>query len=260
VVESVTAHYGWTKPEITKSASTWGGFLNSDLDSIDALVFANQQGTVPIGSITMFCGATAPANWLICDGSSLSTTGTYAALFAVLGYAHGGSGPNFNLPNLQGVFPLGTGPSNALGSTGGSNSITIATANLPPHAHPISDVAHSHGIAQTPHSHGDPGHTHGISDPGHAHTIPQGSFPAGVNFQAGSGFTPAAGAVTGGSGTGISIQVAGTGIQAGYANINGNTTNVSGTNLSTTQAVGSGAALTVPPPKYVTLSFIVRYQ
>lgn len=239
MVETVTAHYGWTKPEITHSASTWGGFLNNDLDSIDALVFANQQGIVPVGAIQMFGGATAPANWLICDGRSLDTT-AYAALFAVLGYAHGGGGTNFNLPNLQGVFPLGAGPTNALGSAAGSYNYTLDVAHLPAHAHPIVDVAHNHGVNvnQSPHTHTDSGHAHNIHEPS-------------VNFPGGG--------VASGTGWGWIDQ----NTSPGVANIQGANANVSvslnasGTGLSTTQNVGSGAAMSIVP-QYVALNFIIR--
>ena len=109
MVESTTLNYHWTKPELQKSPTTWGKFLNDDLDAIDGLVFANQQAIVPIGTVTMFAGPAAPANWLICDGRSLSTAAPYDKLFAVLQYAFGGSGAQFALPNLQSVFPLGAG-------------------------------------------------------------------------------------------------------------------------------------------------------
>ena len=39
--------------------------------------------------------------WMKCDGRSLDKT-TYNLLFQVIGYTFGGSGANFNLPNLQG--------------------------------------------------------------------------------------------------------------------------------------------------------------
>ena len=101
---------------------------------------------MPIGSITMFGGATAPANWLICDGSSLSTAAPYDKLFAVLGYAFGGGGVSFNLPNLQGRFPLGVGPGNALATTGGAATVVLNTTMIPAHSHPIltASGAHSH--------------------------------------------------------------------------------------------------------------------
>src|SRR4029077_2759296 len=173
MVETVTAHYGWVKPEIAHSPSTWGGFLNTDLDSIDGLVFANQQGLVPIGAIQMFAGATAPANWLICDGRSLTTAAPYDKLFAVLGYAYGGSGANFNLPNLQQKFPLGANPSNTLGTYGGTFNYSITIGNLPSHAHPITDVAHGHVVNQWAHAHviATGGHSHGIVTGSHTHGL-----------------------------------------------------------------------------------------
>jgi len=257
MVETTTQHYGWVNPEIAHSPSTWGGFLNTDLDSIDALVFANQQGLVPIGAIEMFGGATAPTNWLLCQGQSLTTAAPYDKLFAVLGYAHGGSGANFNLPDLRGKFPLGAGPSNALGSIGGSYTVTIALGNLPSHAHPITDVAHNHTLNQTAHNHGDPTHSHGVNEgSGHSHGIPQGAgLVSGVNLQPGSGFNLNTASRTTTDVTGLSIYAAYTGIQAANANVS---LNASGTGLSTTQSVGSGTPLNVVP-SFQALSFIIRY-
>ena len=138
---TATAHYGWQMPDPGGSANTWGNTLNATTQAIDAQVFTNAQGAAPIGSVTMFAGATPPANWLLCQGQSLATTGTYAALFAIIGYAFGGSGANFNLPNLRSKFPLGANPgSNPIGQTGGAYSYTIAVGNLPSHAHPIIDM------------------------------------------------------------------------------------------------------------------------
>ena len=250
-------------PDPGGSANTWGNTLNATTQAIDAQVFTNAQGAAPIGSITMFAGVTPPANWLLCQGQSLATTGTYAALFAILGYGFGGSGANFSLPNLQARFPLGAGPSNAVGTFGGGFSYTISTANLPSHAHPITDVAHNHGVNQSPHNHGDPGHSHGVSDPTHSHGASAsingqfgygigGTFPSPLVNTGSTGISVS----ISGSGTGISIQGSGTGIQAANANIS---LNASGTGLSTTQAVGSGAAMSIVP-SYVALNYIIRFS
>ena len=260
MAETQSPNYKWVKPDIGGDASTWGNVLNQTIDAVDSVVYANQQAAVEIGTVTMFAGATAPPNWLICDGSSLATTGTYAALFAIIGYAHGGSGANFNLPNLQGVFPLGAGPSNALGSTGGSYSVTIAWGNMPVHSHSITDVAHSHGVNQWAHAHGiaTGAHNHSISTGGHSH----------ANVLTGSGVTggvPAGVGIVGNVSTVSAGDLGGSTSTAG--NLGGNTDTqssalsiqVSGTGIAGTNNAGSGTPLSVVP-SYVALNYIIRYQ
>jgi microcystin-dependent protein len=263
VAETQTPNYKWVKPDIGGDASTWGNVLNATTDAIDSTVYANQQAGVPIGAVTMFAGATPPSNWLICDGSSLATTGTYAGLFAAIGYAYGGSAGNFNLPNLQGSFPLGAGASNALGSSGGTSSVSIAIGNLPVHAHPITDVVHSHVGSQSPHSHAivTGSHSHSISTGSHSHAIPydlvnpsaSGLTSGGASFGLASGQrTDTAGDLGGSTSTQGSLggstdtQQPGVGVAA------------SGTGLSATQNVGSGTPLSITPP-FIALNFIIRF-
>jgi microcystin-dependent protein len=258
MASTLTPNYGWTQPNVGGDASVWGTELNNDLALIDAQVYANEQATVLIGSITMWGGATAPANWLLCQGQSLAQVGTYAALYAVIGGAFnvGTVTPgNFMLPNLQGKFPLGvTGA--AAPTSGGNFSNTLAVANLPAHAHTITDVAHTHGASQPAHAHTDAGHAHSITDQQHAHggvIQPGGQYSLGI---AGGTLIGGAGG-TAASGTGI------TGTNAAAANIQAAqpavTVNASGTGLSTTNAAGSGAAFNVVPP-YQTINFIIRYK
>jgi microcystin-dependent protein len=259
MVETTTKNYGWIKPQIQGSPETWGGFLNNDLDEIDALVFANQNSGVPIGSITMFAGSAAsvPANWLLCDGTVYLNT-DIPLLAPILNnqYPGGAAGVSNAVPDLTQGFVIGVGVGEAVGATGGAWNYTLDTAHMPPHAHPIVDVAHNHVLNQSPHGHGDPGHTHTITDPGHAHSLNVGGTASGTNFQAGSGFTPA-GTTTNAAVTGIhGTNAAGTGIQAANANLS---LNASGTGLSTTQNTGGGASFEVVPP-YITLGFIIRYQ
>jgi microcystin-dependent protein len=251
---TTTARYGWQMPDPGGSANTWGNTLNATTQAIDQQVYTNAQAGVPVGSISLWGGSTPPANWLLCQGQSLATVGTYAALFAVLQYAFGGSGANFNLPNMQGVFPLGAGGS-PIGQKGGSFSTSIGVANLPSHAHPITDVAHNHGINQSAHNHGDPTHTHGVNEgTGHTHGgVIRSSGP--VQFVEGAGYAAASGTTTDAALTGVSIAYASTGIQPANAVIS---LNASDTGLSTTQNVGSGAALNVIPP-YLCLNFIIKF-
>lgn len=79
------------------------------------------------GTIMMYAGVTPPDGWLICDGSAISRT-AYSKLFLVIGtrYGVGNGSTTFNLPNLQGRVVIGaTSPSYTIGSTGGSETVTL---------------------------------------------------------------------------------------------------------------------------------------
>jgi microcystin-dependent protein len=260
MADTVTPNYGWIQPDVGGDAATWGTTLNNDLALIDAQVYANQQAGVPVGTIVMFGGSTPPANWALCLGSSQSTTGPYATLFAVIGYAFGGSGANFNLPNLQGAFPIGASASYALGAQGGAATHAIAVAELPAHAHPIAAVTHTHGVTQSGHVHPDPGHTHGVGDPGHAHTVSVTGSPGyGVGAVSPPNVMTNAGAEAYGttaSGTGVSIAAAAANLQAANANVS---IAAAATGLTTTQNTGSGTPIPTVPP-YAAVNFIIRYQ
>jgi hypothetical protein len=79
---------------------------------------------VPVGSIIMYGGQTAPSGWLMANGASVSRV-TYSALFAIFGTAFGtGDGSStFGLPNISSVsgtnmrVPLGVGIGVTLGQT-----------------------------------------------------------------------------------------------------------------------------------------------
>jgi microcystin-dependent protein len=129
---------------------------------------------LPIGTILPFAGAdtSLPSGWKMCDGTSYDTTAE-AALFAVLGYAFGGAGANFNVPDLRQSLPLGkaaAGTGSTIGATGG----TWAHSHTQP-THTHTGVAHTHATAS--HSHSIP--TTGGPSVEHSHT--QGSMVATGN-------------------------------------------------------------------------------
>ena len=95
---------------------------------------ANLQDIVnrsEVGAIKPWTKATAPAGYLLCDGSAVSRS-TYADLFAVTGttYGSGDGSTTFNVPQLQGKMPQGyDGNTYNLAGTGGANTVTVAVTN-----------------------------------------------------------------------------------------------------------------------------------
>lgn len=100
------------------------------------------------GIITTFAGSTPPAGWLPCDGSAVSRT-DYATLFAVVGttYGAGDGSTTFNLPDLSGRVVIGVSGTHALGSTGGSETVTLTENQLPAHVHEVPQHGHGNDIA-----------------------------------------------------------------------------------------------------------------
>ena len=99
-------------------------------------VQATSGATIPAGLISMWSGSigSIPSGWYLCDGSN----GT---------------------PNLTDRFIVGAGSTYAVNGTGGANSVTLTTNNLPAHTHTATST---------------------VTDPGHFHT-------AGVQLGASTG-------------------------------------------------------------------------
>jgi microcystin-dependent protein len=116
--------------------------------------------TMPVGTIIMFGGLTAPTGWFFLDGTEKSLS-IYGSLATVLGYNaadpttwyHGTpSDPNtlFKIPDMRGRMPAGVGApgggsriGNAsiatMGGVNGNDEVTITNANLPDHQHDLRD-------------------------------------------------------------------------------------------------------------------------
>ncbi|MDA3789433.1 MAG: tail fiber protein [Desulfobacula sp.] len=93
-----------------------------------------------IGEIRLVGFNFPPRGFANCDGQLLSISSN-TALFALLGTMYGGDGrTTFGLPGLRGrvVVHAGTGPGltpRRQGQRYGSETTTLAVANLPPHTH-----------------------------------------------------------------------------------------------------------------------------
>ena len=107
-----------------------------------------RYGGVPPGSITSYAGNTVPSGWLLCDGSTLNKN-DYPELFSAIGYIYGGSGESFMIPSLVGRMSLGKSESHPMAETGGSETVTLTTAQIPGHSHngtTNSGGSHVHSI------------------------------------------------------------------------------------------------------------------
>jgi microcystin-dependent protein len=96
--------------------------------------------TPTLGEIAAFAGNFAPSGWALCDGQLLSISAN-TALYDILGTQYGGDGvTTFALPDLQGRTPVGSGTNSSVtynvGDTVGSDTNTLAVANLPPEDQP----------------------------------------------------------------------------------------------------------------------------
>jgi microcystin-dependent protein len=136
---------------------------------------------IPVGSIIAYAGSTAPEGWLLCDGTAVSRT-TYANLWALISstYGNGNNSTTFNLPNLCGRMPIGVGTGSgltarSLAATGGSETVVIASGNLPTHQHTINhdhaSVDSGNQSADHYHSVNPPNTTSGNDNTEHTHAI-----------------------------------------------------------------------------------------
>ena len=201
---------------------------------------------IPSGTIVAYGGSSAPADWLMCDGSVKNTT-TYADLFAVIGYTYGGSGSAFNLPDLQQRFPLGKADAGTGSTLGGTGGAIDHTHTGPSHTHTYSEViAHTH----TGTTNSDGAHTHSITDPGHIHSLPLGSTAGGTGPTRQVDAIPSKNSGT--AYTGITIN------SAGSAHTHAFTTEETGSASGTTDASGTGATGLNNPP-FLVVNYIIKY-
>lgn len=102
----------------------------------------------PAGKIEAFAGATIPDGWLLCDGGSYATA-DYPELFDAIGYAWGGAGASFGVPDYRNRVIVGGGDAYVLADSGGETEHTLTTSELSSHDHIASgttavDTGHTH--------------------------------------------------------------------------------------------------------------------
>ena len=100
------------------------------------------MGQPYIGEIRMFGGNFAPVGWEICNGQLLPIAEN-DALFTLIGTTYGGDGQTtFALPDLRGRLPVHAGAGFVLAETGGVETVTLTTPQIPAHTHPLTASAY----------------------------------------------------------------------------------------------------------------------
>ncbi len=125
------------------------GNVSTDQDP-GAVTEAGALGAHAPGEVTHHGGASVPAGALLTDGASYATA-TYPALFSAIGYTHGGSGANFNVPDIKNRHVVGVGTNFALGANDG------ITENSRDQEHDLHGAHATHGGHDAHDGHGGHG-------------------------------------------------------------------------------------------------------
>lgn len=161
VVDFATTGVAVTGTFSASGASTLTGAVtaSSTITATGAITssaaISGSHGTAPVGAISDYAGTSAPTGWLLCYGQAVSRT-TYSALFTAISttYGTGDGSTTFNLPDCRGRTCAGkddmggtsanrltnqSGGLNGdtLGATGGSETHTLTTSEMPAHTHTV---------------------------------------------------------------------------------------------------------------------------
>ena len=96
-----------------------------------------------LAGVDLFAANFAPRGFSLCQGQPVQVS-QQNALFALLGTTYGGDGHTvFNLPDLRGRSPVGTGQGAgrseySIGDTGGTETVSLTTAEMAAHTHGLS--------------------------------------------------------------------------------------------------------------------------
>lgn len=179
-----------TTPDGTSSAPAHGfladattGFYRAGTGQTGIVGSLIGQGTVDIGFLCIYAGASAPTGYLACDGQAVSRV-TYAALFAKIGttWGVGDGSTTFNVPGLNSRFPRHREVAGAAGAVG-----TLQGDQNKSHTHAVSFVS---GVENQTITHNFSGTTAGMNQNNpHSHTLNNGNniYEGGTGSGVGGG-------------------------------------------------------------------------
>ncbi len=97
----------------------------------------NQISDPTLGEVRFLASNQIPNGYAECDGQTLSTSQN-DELFDLLGTTWGGDGTTtFELPDMRSRMLMGAGPNHPLGSSGGTETVTLTEAQMPSHTHAL---------------------------------------------------------------------------------------------------------------------------
>ena len=152
---AVTTTVTFTLPD---GDGTSGQFLQTDGSGNLSWGTVAASSLFAAGMVIPYAGSSAPSGWLLSYGQAVSRS-TYSDLFSAIGttYGAGDGSTTFNLPDLRSRVVAGQddmGGTSAdrltdqsggldgdtLGDTGGSETHTLTTAQMPTHTHTVNSV------------------------------------------------------------------------------------------------------------------------
>lgn len=120
------------------------------ISNLITLSTLGQQSLVPSGTILSFGGTTAPAGYLMCDGTSYLQS-AFPTLFSTIGTAYGSSdSTHFNVPDTRGQFLRGVSGTTNVDPDKASRTASNPGGNagdLVGSAQSFATQSHSHGIS-----------------------------------------------------------------------------------------------------------------
>jgi len=144
--------------------SLWTSIKSNFTDHQTRINALEGLNVAPVGAIVDYTGASAPSGWLLCEGGEVSQE-VYSSLYSSIGtiYNLGTEvAGNFRLPDFRGRVAVGKGTGTGLtartvGSTFGTESHPLTSADIPSHSHSVTDAGHTHNFVASGGGSGLPG-------------------------------------------------------------------------------------------------------